>query len=497
MTPNELEIRHLLARTGFGAPTRAEFGALQRSSYRDGVRTLLATTRSKTATPAPEWQSPGPGAITPQMTREERQAIQRLRAMDGNALKGWWWTELIATPSPLTEHMVVFWHNHFTSSLRKVKLPDLLYRQNTLYREHALGNFATLLRRVARDPAMMVYLDTNQNRAAAPNENFARELMELFTLGEGHGYTETDIREAARAFTGWRYRPDTGAVFEPRVHDAGRKTVLGETGAFTGDDVIEILLRQPRTAEFITEKLWREFISPEPDTSLVRRLAARFRESGYEIGPLVEALLLTDAFRAARGMLMKSPVELVGGTFRLFGASPRDPRVLSVLGRSMGQDLFDPPNVKGWPGGLDWVDTANLPIRHAFLHNTADALTLVETAAQQNPAALAEAGRLRRLARQLAPTAPEPRRIPRADGDLSTPPGMDSAAAEPGMVEQGVPAPPRITFASLDLEEFRTLSQLGDTDLTELILAIPPVGDGDPTVGRIAALLLDPTYQLK
>ena len=497
MTPNELELRHLLARTGLGAPRRAELDALRQSSYRDAVRTLLAATRSKTATPTPEWQSPGPGAITPQMTREERQAIQRLRAMDGNALKGWWWTELIATPSPLTEHMVVFWHNHFTSSLRKVKLPDLLYRQNALYRQHALGNFATLLRGVARDPAMMVYLDTNQNRAAAPNENFARELMELFTLGEGHGYTETDVREAARAFTGWRYRPGTGAVFDRRVHDAGRKSVLGETGAFTGDDVIDILLRQPRTAEFLTEKLWREFVSSEPDAALVRRLAARFRETGYEVAPLVEALLLTDAFRAARGTLMKSPVELVGGTFRLFGASPRDPRVLSVLGRSMGQDLFDPPNVKGWPGGFEWVDTANLPIRHAFLHNAADALTLVETAARQNPAAVADGGRLRRLARELAQTAPGQGRNRRPDGDLDTPPGMEGGDAEPGMAEQPAPAAPRITFASLDLDELRRLSELGDDELTQLTLAVAPVGGGDSTVGRIGALLLDPAYQLK
>ena len=271
---------------------------------------------------------------------------------------------------------------------------------------------------------MMVYLDTNQNRAAAPNENFARELMELFTLGEGRGYTETDIREAARAFTGLRYRPDTGATFERRVHDAGRKIVLGETGDFTGDDIIDILLRQPRTAEFITEKLWREFISPDPDAELVQRLAAQFRASGYEIAPLIKGLLMTDAFRSARGTLVKSPVELVAGTFRLFGASPRDPRVLSVLGRNMGQDLFDPPNVKGWPGGLEWIDTANLHVRHAFLYGAADALTLVEAAAQRNPAA---ADRPRRLARETG-QAPVERRRRLAERELEAPPAMETVA---------------------------------------------------------------------
>ena len=483
MTPNELEIRHLLARTGLGAPTRPEVDALRRISYPDAVRTLLATAGTRPTTAAPEWHFPGPGAVTPQMTREERQAIQRLRGMDGNALKGWWWTELLSTPSPLTEHMVVFWHNHFTSSLRKVKLPDLLYQQNALYRDHALGNFAIMLRSVARDPAMMVYLDTNDNRAAAPNENFARELMELFTLGEGHGYTEADIREAARAFTGWRYRPASGPVFERRVHDSGQKTVLGQTGAFTGDDIVDILLRHPRTAEFITEKLWREFISADPDADLVRRLAAQFRDSGYELKPLVESLLLSDAFRAARGTLVKSPVELIAGTFRAFGAAPRDPRVLSVLGRSMGQDLFDPPNVKGWPGGLEWVDTANLPVRHAFLYGAAQTLALVETGARQGPGARA-AGRPKRL-----PEAPMP--------PPTVEPGMDAGMDAGGMAGDGQSTAPRVTFARLDLDEYRALAALNDIELAHLLLPVPPVGGTDAVAGRIGSLLLDPAYQLK
>ncbi len=482
MTPIDLEIRHLLARTGMGAPSRAELDALDGVPYRNAVRRVLAAAGTRTVTPAPAWQFPGPGAVTPQMTPEERRPLQRLRAMDANALKGWWWTELIETPTPLTEHMVLFWHNHFTSSLSKVKLPDLLYQQNILYRQHALGNFATLLRGVARDPAMLVYLDTNENRAAAPNENFARELMELFTLGEGHGYTEADIREAARAFTGWRYRPSTGPVFERRAHDSGQKTVLGQTGAFTGDDIVEILLRHPRTAEFISEKLWREFISAEPDADLVRRFAAQFRDSGYDLKPLLENLLLSDAFRAARGTLVKSPVELVAGTFRVVGAAPREPRVLSVLGRNMGQDLFDPPSVKGWPGGLEWVDTANLPIRHAFLYGAAQNLALVESGILAARAA-ARPQRLARDLRQLPAPAMEP--------------GADAATEPTDMAGEALGAAPRLGFARLDLDAYRALAALDDVELAELLLAVPPVGGAEASVGRVGGLLLDPAYQLK
>lgn len=456
MTPNDLDLRHLLARTGLGGPTRVEFEAVRGSRYADAVGAVLRSASGKPQTPPPAWQLPEPQALA-QRTREERQALRRLRGMDSAALKGWWWTELLQTPSPLTEHMALFWHNHFTSSLRKVKLPQLLFQQNALYRQHALGNFATLLRAVARDPAMLVYLDTNENRAEAPNENFARELMELFTLGEGQGYTEADVREAARAFTGWRYRPATGPVFARGAHDPGTKTVLGQTGAFTGDDVVDILLRQPRTAEFITEKLWREFISPQPDAVLVRRFAQEFRNTGYELKPLLENLLHSEAFRSSRGTLVKSPAELVAGTFRLVGAAPRTPRAIAILGRSMGQDLFDPPNVKGWPGGLEWIDTANLPVRHAFLYGAAQALTAPDTA------------------------RPQPRIRPRQLPD------------EPG--EANLEARPEV--GRVDGEELRALRRLDDEELSQLTLALPPIGTDAAGLGRLGDLLLDPVYQLK
>ena len=185
------------------------------------------------------------------MSEEQRKLAQRELFEKGAELRGWWMTEMLTTPSPLTEKMVLFWHNHFVSSLQKVRSPVLMYRQQQVLRKHALGYFGDLLHDVSKDPAMVIYLDNASNRKAQPNENFAREVMELFTLGEGN-YSEQDIKEAARAFTGWSIDPDTGEfVARPLIHDDGVKTVLGRSGNFDGDGVLDILLEQPQTAEFI------------------------------------------------------------------------------------------------------------------------------------------------------------------------------------------------------------------------------------------------------
>ncbi len=227
-----------------------------------------------------------------------------------------------------TEKMTLFWHNHFATSQKKVRYPQLMYRQNVLFRRHGLGNFATMLREVARDPAMIVFLDSATNRKGQPNENFARELMELFTLGEGH-YSERDVKEAARAFTGWSIEPETGEFrFQRFQHDGGVKTVLSNTGNLNGDDVLDILLAHPRTAEFITEKLWREFVSPEPEADEVKRLARAFRQSGYDISALMRELMTLNAFYASenRAALIKSPVELMVGTMKLFDIEFKNPR---------------------------------------------------------------------------------------------------------------------------------------------------------------------------
>ena len=273
------------------------------------------------------------------------------------------------TPSPLAERMTLFWHNHFTSSQQKVRYARLMYRQNVLLREHALGNFATLLHAVSKDPAMIIYLDSATNRKDKPNENFAREVMELFTLGEGN-YTEADIREAARAFTGWSLEQDTMEFRNrPFLHDSGDKTVLGQRGRFDGDDVLDILLAQPKAAEYIVGKMWREFVSPEPESVEVRRIAATFRDSRYDIRAALRELLLSAAFwkEANRAVLVKSPVEFVVGSLRQFDMSADDVASLAMVMAGLGQNLFAPPNVKGWPGGEAWINSATLLARKQFI----------------------------------------------------------------------------------------------------------------------------------
>lgn len=362
------EARHLLVRTGFEAVAAPDYAALDHDA---AVRRLLAGVRTEARTPPPTWVDeplPDPREVRG-LSEAERKALQRRTRERALELKGWWYEEMLTTDSPFTERLTLFWHNHFTSAFKKVKSPTLLYRQNVLLRRHAAGNFRELLHAVARDPAMVLYLDNQTNRKEKPNENFARELLELFTLGEGH-YTERDIKEAARAFTGWTIDRRSGAFrFNPRQHDDGVKTFLGKSGHFNGNDILDILLEQPRTAEHITEKLWREFVSDTPDPDEVRRLAQVFRANDYELRPLLAGLLTTAAFRdpANRGTLVKSPTELIVGTLRFFPLSQPEPTLLARAGAALGQDLFDPPNVKGWPGGQAWITSNTLLARQKFL----------------------------------------------------------------------------------------------------------------------------------
>ncbi|MBZ0167518.1 MAG: DUF1800 domain-containing protein, partial [Candidatus Omnitrophica bacterium] len=254
---------------------------------------------------------------------------------------------------------------HFATSIKKVRRADYMLAQNLTLRQHALGHFDKMLHAIAKDPAMILFLDNQSNRKGAPNENFAREVMELFTLGEGH-YTEADIKDAARAFTGWtvdqRYRTFTK---RQRQHDDGTKRVLGKRGNLDGEDVLKILLERPETAMFITEKLWREFISPDPDPKELTRLAAVFRSRDYDISALMQAILTSDHFYAPenRTSLIKSPVEYIAGLLRQFKVRPTDLEPLTNLSRGMGQDLFNPPNVKGWPGGTNWINSNTLTMR--------------------------------------------------------------------------------------------------------------------------------------
>ena len=301
-------------------------------------------------------------------------------------LRSWFITGLVSSQSPLTEKMDLFWHNAFTSSLEKTNSPELLLRQDLLLRRLGTTSFGALLHAVSRDPAMVLYLDSDSNVKGKPNENYARELLELFTMGEGN-YTEQDVKEAARAFTGLtvdRYNGTSG--FDPRRHDDGAKTFLGQTGNFTGDDIIDIILQQQRPAVFLTEKLWRYFISPEPDAPLVHAWAASFRASGYQLTPLLRQILSSDAFWAAenRDALIKPPVDLLVGFIRTYGVTGYDPKRLTWQLARLGQDLFNPVSVKGWPWGQDWIDAATLLERRRDIADLTSFLRAQSQAAQAN-----------------------------------------------------------------------------------------------------------------
>jgi len=281
----------------------------------------------------------------------------------------WWLDRMLQTPNPLVERMTYFWHNHFTSAVQGGITPAMIVAQNQLFRSNALGDYAGLTHQVARDPAMLVYLNGNQNRSRHPNENFARELMELFSLGVGK-YTEQDVRESARAFTGWIVpRDGTGARFIDRFHDAGSKTFLGQTGTFNGDDVSDIIMRQPATAQFMARKFLRNFVYDDPEPELIDATAAHFRDSKYDVAALLDTLLRSNVFYSDRAYrsIVKSPVDLVVGALRTVGVTESTPRVIGAM-NAMDQVLFRPPNVAGWPGGSQWLNQGTILARLNFLN---------------------------------------------------------------------------------------------------------------------------------
>lgn len=482
------EARHLLSRTTFGA-TPAEIRALETQDCAAAVDQLLADGRRSAITAAPGWINEGPAELRRQQQAARAEA-QRKTGIDGKPLevarpiqeqgrelRNWWVEEMLATDRPLAERMVLFWHNHFTSSLQKVRFPPALFRQNALFRREGLGNFATLLKEVARDPAMLIYLDGMRSVARQPNENFARELLELFTLGEGH-YGEADIKAAARAFTGWTVDRETG-LFRTRdgEHDGGEKTFLGKSGRFDGDAIIALLLKHPRTAETIVEKLWREFVSLKPDPAEVGKLAASFRKD-YEIRPLVRSILLSAAFRdpANRGALIKSPVELIVGTVHVLGLPVPEKTQLVRMMQGLGQTPFDPPNVKGWPGGESWITSYTLLLRQQFLRRIVEATTVAPM-----EGAMMTSRMNRRMERR--------EQLPQMADDSTM------QMAEPRPVEGR-----SLRYAGAEARLGPTLAGVDSPTLLRTLLARAPIDsvDSSRTPGAaVAAGLLDTAYQLK
>ena len=281
---------------------------------------------------------------------------------------GQWWAErMLRTKRPLEEKLALFWHGHFATSDTKVRDYRKMVQQLALFHKHGNGNFRELLIGVAKDPAMLVYLDAGENIKGKPNENFGREIMEMFTMGVGN-YTERDIREAARTFTGWT-NDSLKFVVKPDLHDEGEKTVLGRTGNFDGVDVIDIILSRDVTSRFIAGKLYRYFVREDPSLEVIEKLGAAFKNEKYEIAPLLTTVFLSRDFYSppSYGTQIKSPVHLAVSTYRKLGLTevPGIPDFNAVT-ESLGQELFHPPNVAGWEGGRSWVTPALLLARGNF-----------------------------------------------------------------------------------------------------------------------------------
>jgi len=296
--------------------------------------------------------------------KEARRALREAQNHEFYALINWWTQRMLTTRAPLLEKMTLFWHGHFATSAAKVRSPYKLWQQNETLRRNALGSFVTLTKAISCDPAMMVYLDLATSQAEHPNENFARELMELFTLGEGN-YTEADIKESARAFTGYRIDRLEQFRFAKNQCDAASKTFMAQTGAWNGNQIIDIILKQSVAANFITSKIWKFFVYEDPDSQLTDKLSEIFRQN-YEIRQLLETIFLSEEFYSQRAWdaIVKSPVQYVVEAGRTLGVSIPTGFTLFNIYRQMGQVPFYPPNVKGWDGGKSWINTATLTFRY-------------------------------------------------------------------------------------------------------------------------------------
>ncbi len=294
-----------------------------------------------------------------------------------------WLQRMLSGYEPILERMTLFWHNHFATSIAKIQDAQLMERQNKLIRKHALGKFGPFLREMSRDAAMLIWLDSNQNVKAHPNENYAREVMELFSLGVGN-YKEKDIQEAARAFTGWHVSGGDGGErqfnFRSAEHDKGKKTILGQTGDWDGDDVIRILLEQKACPRFLVTKLYNFLVNENvtPPESFIQPLCDDLKKSDYDLGALVMTILRSKHFFSAHAyrQRVKSPIDYVLGVARMFGMGVTGALVITPYHllhtlELQGQQLYQPPNVKGWEGGKAWLNTATVLARHNFAYQMA------------------------------------------------------------------------------------------------------------------------------
>ncbi len=390
------EARHLLSRAGFGGSpgqlrTLADWGPEKSVDYllnfdaapgggepidesafdRDIMRPPNAEERQAQRRAAAARDEETLAQIRVRRQNAEQSDREQVRAM-----QRWWLKRMIETGRPLEEKLTLFWHGHFATSYRTVEDSYLLYKQNLMFRKHAAGNFGDLLFGIIRDPAMINYLDNNDSRRNKPNENLAREIMELFSLGVGN-YTEQDIKEGARALTGYTYK-DNDFDFDRPNHDPGNKAILDRVGSLDGEDFVGAILEQRECARFIALKLYRFFAHDYPSgraavddaaKNVTRSLGDALLRAKYEVKPVLRRLFLSRHFYdpALRNQQIKSPVQLLVGTIRALGSPARDLKTLLDATNMMGQSLFFPPSVKGWDGGRSWMNTSTLFVRQNTL----------------------------------------------------------------------------------------------------------------------------------
>jgi len=370
LTTDREKTAHLLRRFGLGA-SESELDYYAKDGFQSAIDKLLA------------YEKVDEGYGIP----VERFAIGQNQQVVMPSIMLWWNLRLMATRRPLQEKMTLFWHDHFATSAAKVLQPPLMLQQNEVLRRNATGNFRTLLLEASQDPAMLFWLDNQFNVRGKPNENFAREIMELFTLGIGH-YSEKDIQEAARAFTGWTIRRRARGqpplfAFVENLHDAGSKTFMGKTGNFRGEDIVNMLCENPQTARYVTEKVLKWFVEPTPDPRAIERYSRVFIDSGLEIKSLLREIMRGPEFVSAKAerSIYKNPVDFVIPTIRQLGLGPSlvGPLMSSEtpIGRGqvvvvnvamnacqkMGMQLLYPPDVDGWPSGPNWVTSATMVSR--------------------------------------------------------------------------------------------------------------------------------------
>jgi uncharacterized protein (DUF1800 family) len=363
---------HLLGRAGFGG-TPGQIRAFHALGLPRAVDALFAANAPQR--PPPDWtrdDAPARPRMAFRMadsSETKREVVMQLREQERDhimELRSWWLGRMREGRRPLLEKMTLFWHGHFATSIEKVHSAWMMWRQNETLREHALGGFRDMLRAISRDPAMMRWLDLDRSSAGAPNENFARELLELFTLGEGH-YTEQDIKQAARAFTGYRTTPDGKMFFfARRKHDFGSKTFMGRAGDFDGDGILEIVLSQPQCATFLARRLWEFFVSENPQPAVLQAAATILRNSDYAVRPLLSTIFQSQEFYSPRVMhaQIKSPIAwLASSCTALETELPAQPALDFILSR-LGQLPFAPPNVRGWEGGRAWISSSTLMLRY-------------------------------------------------------------------------------------------------------------------------------------